>query len=81
VHAFALDPAVLPSYDGAPAAPRFAREEAFVLRVPEETSVLLDPREHDAFEWVSTTEALQRLPFAGFRRALRIALGDAPPLA
>jgi lipoyl(octanoyl) transferase len=74
VHSFALDPSVLPSYDGAPASPRFAREEAFVLRVPEGTDVLLDAREHDAFEWVSTTEAPQRLPFAGFRRALRLAL-------
>jgi lipoyl(octanoyl) transferase len=79
VHAFALDPAVLPSWNGAPAAPRFARETAFVLRVPEDEGVVLDAREHDAFEWVSVEEALQRLPFAGFRRALRIAIGEAQP--
>ena len=79
VHSFVLDPALLPSRGGAPLPPRFARETAFAVRVPEDPAVRLDPREHDLFEWVSPPEALRRLPFAGLRRAVRIALGEVPP--
>jgi lipoyl(octanoyl) transferase len=79
VHSFALDPALLPSRGGASLPPRFARETAFAVRVPEDSAVLLDPREHDLSEWMSPPEALSRLPFAGLRRAVRIALGEAPP--
>ena len=67
-HAFALR---LP--DAAPpAAPRFARETAYALQVEG------DPRlsaEHDAFRWCTLEEALPLLPFAGLRKAARLALG------
>src|SRR5712671_3541808 len=64
VHSFALDPAVM-RREGPP---RFARETAFAVRVPEGSEVRLDPGEHDAHEWVAIDEALNRLPFAGLRR-------------
>ncbi len=61
-HAFALQ---------LPGAPRFARESAFALQVSG------DPRlsgEHDAFRWCTLEEALPLLPFAGLRRAARLAV-------
>jgi lipoyl(octanoyl) transferase len=78
VHAFPLDPSRIPGLSG-PARPRFARETAFALHVPAGTEVRLDPSEHDLHRWVPVPEALQLLPFAGLRRALRIATGEPPP--
>jgi 8-oxo-dGTP pyrophosphatase MutT (NUDIX family) len=79
VHAFPLDPSRIPG--GSPGgAPRFARETAFAVRVPPGTEVRLDPTEHDLHRWCSIPEALRLLPFAGLRRALRIATGELPPV-
>ena len=72
-HSFALDPARIPGLAQGPRAPRFAHETAFALRVPPGTEVRLDPTEHDAQRWVPIPEALELLPFAGLRRAIRMA--------
>ena len=72
-HSFALDPARIPGLARGPRAPRFAHETAFALRVPPGTEVRLDPTEHDAHRWVPIPEALELLPFAGLRRAIRMA--------
>jgi len=78
-HSFALDPARIPGLAAqGPRAPRFAHETAFALRVPPGTEVRLDPTEHDAHRWANVPEALQLLPIAGLRRALRLALGESP---
>jgi lipoyl(octanoyl) transferase len=78
VHAFPLDPARIPGSSPG-GAPRFARETAFVVRVPPGTEVRLDPAEHDLHQWCPIPEALRLLPFAGLRRALRLAAGEPPP--
>ena len=52
--------------------PRVTRESAYVALVPDR----LDPslsEEHDAFEWVQLGPALDRVRFAGFKRALELA--------
>src|SRR5256714_2471998 len=74
-HSFALAPARIPGLAPGPRAPRFAHETAFALRVPPGTEVRLDPTEHDAHQWVTIPDALRLLPFAGLRRALRLAVG------
>jgi lipoyl(octanoyl) transferase len=78
VHAFPLDPSRIPGLSG-PRRPMFAREAAFALRVPPGTEVRLDASEHDEQHWCAVPEALTVLPFAGLRRALRIATGEPPP--
>ena len=55
--------------------PRFAEETAFTVRVAR-SDPSLDLREHDAFRWCTVDEALALLPFAGLRRALRLAVAD-----
>ena len=80
VHAFPLDPARIPGLPS-PRRPLFARETAFALRVPPGTEVRLDPSEHDHHRWCPVAEALDLLPFAGLRRAVRIATGEPPPEA
>ena len=80
VHTFPLDPSRIPGFSG-PRRPMFARETAFALRVPPGTHVRLDPSEHDLHRWCPVLEALEILPFAGLRRGLRIATGEAPPAA
>ena len=77
VHAFPLDPSwITGSSPGR--VPRFARETAFAVRVPPGTQVRLDPDEHDLHQWSPIPEALRLLPFAGLRRAVRIAAGEPP---
>ncbi len=71
VHAFALDPSLAPD---AARVPIFCRETAFAVRVHPSAEPRLDPREHDAHRWVSLEDALPLLPFAGLRRAARLAL-------
>jgi lipoyl(octanoyl) transferase len=51
--------------------PKLGREHAFVARVESKAPSLGD--EHDAFEWVDLPTALERVPFAGFKRALALA--------
>jgi lipoyl(octanoyl) transferase len=74
-HAFALGkpPSSGPAAPDAPAAtaPRFARETAFALRASGDPSL---SGEHDAFCWCALEEALPLLPFAGLRRAARLAV-------
>ncbi len=69
-HAFALDPEVNRVRPGALAV---AEEEAFAARLP----AGFEPRlsdEHSEYAWVTPAEALERLRFAGLRRAVRLAL-------
>ena len=74
LHSFALDPGLVPASAGAPArAPVFARETAFALRVPAGSEPRLDAREHDDYRWLPIDHALRALPFAGLRRALKLA--------
>ncbi len=68
-HAFALQ---IPGASEMMAAPRFARETAFALRVAADAAPRLSD-EHDAFRWFPLDEALPLLPFAGLRRAARLA--------
>ena len=61
--------------------PLFAREHAFVAEVPPDAEVRIDPSEHRAFRWMSAAEAAAAMPFAGLRRAVRLAvqaLGQPP---
>lgn len=62
VHAFAWG-------DASP--PRVGRETAFAARAPIGFEVRLSAAEHDAFDWVTVPEALERLPFEGLREAVR----------
>jgi lipoyl(octanoyl) transferase len=55
--------------------PVFAREQAFAVRVPAGSEPRLDAREHVEHRWVAPDEAQRRLPFAGLRRAARMAAG------
>ena len=73
VHAFALDPSLAPD---APRGPIFCRETAFAVRVHPASEPRLDPREHDAHRWISLEDALPLLPFAGLRRAAKLALAQ-----
>ncbi len=58
---------------GATAIPTVGREVAFVAEVePGQVPRLSD--EHTAFEWVDLERALALVPFAGFRRAFRLAM-------
>nr|PZM93044.1 MAG: octanoyltransferase [Pseudomonadota bacterium] len=54
--------------------PLFVREHAFVAEVPPEAEVRIDPSEHRSFRWLSPEEAVAEMPFAGLRRAVRLAL-------
>lgn len=40
-----------------------AHEYAFCISVPEKWQPTLDPREHEAFEWVTPSEAMKRMNF------------------
>jgi lipoyl(octanoyl) transferase len=51
---------------------RVVQERAFALRVPENAEPKLSD-EHTEYRWCSIDEALQTLPFAGLRRAARLA--------
>lgn len=50
--------------------PVVAEETAFVIEAAGE-AVTIDPREHDAFEWVGPEVAVERVPFAGLKRIVR----------
>ncbi len=51
--------------------PRVFEESAFAARWPDDVELRIDPREHEAFEWVSPEEAVRRLPFKGLKIAVR----------
>lgn len=54
-----------------PQVPRLFRETAFVARTST-AEIRLDRSEHQAFEWVSTADALAKVPFAGLAKALKL---------
>lgn len=53
---------------------KWAREIAYVARVPASFECKRAPREHDGHEWLDPVAAFERLPYAGLRAALRLAL-------
>jgi lipoyl(octanoyl) transferase len=65
VHAFTYGP---PRTDGRP---MLFEETAFYAQVVGETPVRLDANEHEDHAWVTLSEALARVPFAGLRESLR----------
>ena len=74
-HSFALDPSLVPgSAEQPPRPPIFVREQAYGLRVSPGSEPVLDPREHGAHRWLPLEDALLKLPFAGLRRAARMAV-------
>lgn len=52
--------------------PKIGLEHLYVARLDDERVPALG-EEHDAFEWMSFDQALERVPFAGFKRGLRLA--------
>jgi lipoyl(octanoyl) transferase len=68
VHGFGIDPRL--AHTPAPGV-RVAEETAFVARVPSARAVL--SHEHVEQAWLSPEEAIARLPYAGLRRAVRLA--------
>jgi lipoyl(octanoyl) transferase len=69
VHAFALSPDVNRVRDGALV---IVEETAFAAAVPRADAPRLS-EEHAEFAWLPQDEALGRLPFAGLRKAVRLA--------
>ncbi len=65
-HAFAL---------GEASPPLVAQEEAFAAAWPGDAPLRLGP-EHQDYAWLSVPEALERLPYAGLRRAVERATGS-----
>ena len=57
---------------------KWARETAYVARVPATFDCRRAPKEHDSHEWLEPTAAFARLPYSGLRAALRLALAQAP---
>jgi lipoyl(octanoyl) transferase len=58
---------------------KWARETAYVAHVPAGFECRRAPREHDGHEWLTPAEAFVRLPYAGLRAALRLALARPVP--
>jgi lipoyl(octanoyl) transferase len=57
---------------------KWTRETAFVAYVPADFECKMAPKEHDGFEWLDAAAAYERLPYAGLRAAVRLALERAP---
>ncbi len=55
--------------------PQLLRESAFTARGDE--PVKLDSTEHEACAWFTAAEAMEKLPFAGLRRAVQLAVKSA----
>jgi lipoyl(octanoyl) transferase len=62
VHAFALR-------DTQP--PRLIEEHAFAVEARNGFAPILDPSEHQRFEWLTPDEAIARFPFEGLKEAVR----------
>jgi lipoyl(octanoyl) transferase len=62
---------------------KWAREVAYMARVPASFECRRAPKEHDGHEWLDPASAFERLPYSGLRAALRLALArpTAPPAA
>jgi lipoyl(octanoyl) transferase len=58
---------------------KWARETAFLARVPADFEPTRAPREHDSHEWLEPSAALARMPYAGLRTAIRLALAGPGP--
>jgi lipoyl(octanoyl) transferase len=56
---------------------KWARETAFWTLAPASFDCRRAPREHDAHEWLTPSEAFERLPYQGLRTALKRALAAA----
>jgi lipoyl(octanoyl) transferase len=59
---------------GAGEKPIVCEETAFLVRVPQDAKVRLAPEEHELFKWCPTHEALDAVPYAGLRAAIRRAV-------
>jgi lipoyl(octanoyl) transferase len=70
-HAFGLEPRLLP---GMSVGVLVAEETAFVARLSAAFACRISD-EHVEHAWLPPAEALERLPFAGLRKALRLATG------
>jgi lipoyl(octanoyl) transferase len=53
---------------------KWARETAYWAEVPASFDCRRSPREHDHHEWLEPAAALERMPYAGLRQAIRLAL-------
>jgi lipoyl(octanoyl) transferase len=71
VHAFGLDPALVPGAGAV--AVRVCEETAFAARLPDGFSARISD-EHAEHAWLSPEDALGRLRFPGLRRAVKLAL-------
>lgn len=71
VHDFPLDPGITRR---PLVTVKWAREIAFSARVPASFDCVRAPLEHDGHEWLTPQEAEERLPYAGLRRAVRLAV-------
>ena len=67
VHAFALKNEITGKE------PEVLEETAFTCVADSESRVRLDPAEHDEMKWFSVEDAIQLVPFAGLKRAIRLA--------
>jgi len=77
VHGFALSPALADQVGGGL---RTGQETAFAAALPEDFQPRLSG-EHHEWGWFSPAEAMERLPWAGLRRAVRLAGEGAAPCA
>jgi lipoyl(octanoyl) transferase len=68
-HAFALEPGLVPGVEGALLV---AEETAFAARLPASFACRIS-NEHAEHGWFTPAEALEKLRFAGLRRAVRLA--------
>ncbi len=58
--------------------PALYEEEAFIAAVGPDARIRLDPEEHVEFAWVPADEAVGKVPWAGLRRAIRMAAAGSP---
>lgn len=56
---------------------KWARETTYWAEVPASFDCRRAPREHDSHEWLTPAEAMERLPYAGLRHAVRLAIAQA----
>lgn len=57
---------------------KWAHETGFATYVPVDFECRMAPKEHDGFEWLDEQAAYERLPYAGLRHAVRLALERMP---
>lgn len=74
-HDFPLDPGITRR---ALVTVKWAHETAYFTVVPASFECRRAVREHDAHEWLSLAEAMERVPYEGLRRALKLAVARLP---